>query len=282
MRTGLSVFLFLATAINLSAPSQAQDFDLDPVIVQLKWEHQFQFAGYYAAVEKGFYREKGLEVELLERTPEWGVVETVVEGRADYGVGDGGIILDRMEGAPIVVLAQIYQHSPLAFLSLRESGILSPYEMVGKKAMCDIKGNNQSSLAAMLMNTVGDMDRIEFVPQNLSLGDFIEGRVDIISAYTTNEPYKLRKLGIETNLILPQSYGIDFYGDNFFTTQQEVRENPDRVERMVEATLKGWEYALDHPEEIIDLILATYSPGSDRDKLRFEAKETKKLISRMK
>ncbi|MCA9437670.1 MAG: ABC transporter substrate-binding protein, partial [Candidatus Omnitrophica bacterium] len=129
-------FALLLQALFLSGTGWSQPDSPESIRIQLKWKHQFQFAGYYAAVEKGFYAEEGLEVELIEREPGTDFVESVLSGRADYGIGDVGLLINRCEGDPIVILAQIFQHSPLAFVSLRDSGIISPYEMIGKRAMC--------------------------------------------------------------------------------------------------------------------------------------------------
>ncbi|MCA9437314.1 MAG: transporter substrate-binding domain-containing protein, partial [Candidatus Omnitrophica bacterium] len=94
-----------------------------------------------------------------------------------------------------------------------------------------------------------------------------------------NEPFELREKRIDFNLITPQSYGVDYYGDNFFTTENEIREHPDRVRKVIDATLKGWKYAIENPDEVIDTIIEKYSPGSKREKLAYEAKETLKLIA---
>ncbi len=88
----------------------------EPIVLQLKWFHQFQFAGYYAALEKGFYAEEGLNVELRERDPLVTPVEAVVSGEAQFGVGDSSLVLSRLNGQPVVVMAAIFQRSPLVFL----------------------------------------------------------------------------------------------------------------------------------------------------------------------
>lgn len=109
--------------------------ELENVTIQLKWLHQFQFAGYYAAVEKGFYAEEGLNVVLRERDPSKGHIQSVLDGDVEYGVADAGLLLERMNGKPVVLLKQIYQHSPLVFLTLKKSGIASPYDLAGKTVM---------------------------------------------------------------------------------------------------------------------------------------------------
>ena len=94
-------------------------FGLDRVAVQLKWHHQFQFAGFYAAQDKGYYREEGLEVALLEAQPGSDPVQAVLSGRARYGTGDSSLLLHRAAGQPVVVLASIFQHSAAALVARR-------------------------------------------------------------------------------------------------------------------------------------------------------------------
>ena len=250
---------------------------LEAVTLQLKWLHQFQFAGYYAAKEKGFYAEEGLDVVLKERDPRKGYVQAVLDGEAEYGVADAGLLMDRMLGKPVVLLKQIFQHSPLVYLSLKDSGIISPYDMAGKKVMFD-KEDHRAPLMGMLMDTLGSLDKITAVPHSFNMEDLTSGNVDVISAYITNETFSFKQQGIHVNIINPQNYGIDFYGDNLFTTKEEVKKHPERVEKMIRATLKGWEYALKQPDEIIDIIIKKYNPKLTREKLSFEAKMTDLMI----
>jgi hypothetical protein len=103
-------------------------------------------------------------------------------------------------------------------------------------------------------------------------------KVDTISAYSTDEPYILSEQGVDYNVFSPRSAGIDFYGDTLFTTEKYLQQHPERVKAFLQATVKGWEYALKNPAEIIDLILAKYSTRHSREHLLFEARESQKLI----
>lgn len=253
----------------------------EQVTIQLKWRHQFQFAGYYAAKEKGFYANEGLDVTLMVRNAsELNInpVRTVLDNDAQYGISDSGLILERMKGRPVVLLAQIFQRSPFIFISKRNSGIISPYEAVGKKVMIDTQNSSYAPLLAMLLETIGGVDMIEIIPPSFDYKDLKTGKADLMAAYLTNQPYTLKQQGMILNIINPQNYGIDFYGDNLFTTESEVKNHPGRVEKMIRATLKGWDYALKHSEEIIDLILKKYDPELSRDHLLYEAKMIDQMI----
>lgn len=265
------------TVFRIDAPF-AQQRPIEPVTIQLRWSHQFQFAGYYAAVEKGFYAAEGLDVDLREALPGQDRVAPVLDGRAQYGVGDTVILKLRSDGRPLVVLAQIFQHSPNVLITKRDSGIFSPYELVGKTIVLSGDPISSAAVRAMILETLGDLDRITILPRSNNETDYFGGRADAVSGYLSNEPYRLKQAGVAVNIIDPRSYGIDFYGDNLFTTEQEVREHPGRVARVLRATLKGWAYALENKDEIIDLILTKYNPTLDREQLRFEAKVTDQMI----
>jgi ABC-type nitrate/sulfonate/bicarbonate transport system substrate-binding protein len=125
--------LFLLLAALLSLPASA----LEKVTLQLKWKHQFQFAGYYAAQEKGYYREAGLDVSIVEAGPETDPVREVLDGRAQFGVSNSALILARVRGKPVVALAVIFQHSPFILAARRDDGIRTVHDLVGKRLMVE-------------------------------------------------------------------------------------------------------------------------------------------------
>lgn len=270
--------LCLIACLVWSLPGLGQE--LDTVSIQLKWFHQFQFAGYYAAKEKGFYAEEGLDVNIIQRNPETNPVDDVVAGRAEYGVSDAGLLLYRLQGKPVVLVAQLFQHSPLVFLTLRESGLRTPFDLLGKRVMTDELGFSDAALKAVILNTLGGLDKVQWSEHSYRNQDLLEGRVDAMMAYSSNEPFWFEEQGARVNIIDPRDYGIDFYGDNLFTTLRETRERPERAEKIRRASLKGWKYALEHKEEIVDLILREYNSQQwTRQHLLFEAQQTEKLIN---
>ncbi len=115
------------------------DDDLQKISVQLKWFYQYQFAGIIVAKEKGFYEDVGLDVTIKERDPTKNNILQVVEGESEYGLADSVILRYRAEGKPVKVLATIFQHNGMVLISKKESGIVSPYEMRGKKIVYSSK-----------------------------------------------------------------------------------------------------------------------------------------------
>lgn len=257
--------------------SHESDAELEPVILQLAWLHQFQFAGYYAAVEQGFYREAGFDVTIVEGTSKKRPIEEVVSGRANYGVARSELLLRRMHGEPVVALAAIIQHSAITMLAKKESGISSPQDMIGKRVML-LPGDDAAEYLAMFANEGVSLDKVKIIPSTYNIEDLIDGKTDVFNAYITNEPYYLEQKGIPASIILPITYGIDFYGDCLFTSEQEINKRPDQVKAFRAASLRGWEYAMAHSEELIKVIVNTYSDKKSRDHLRFEARAMRKLM----
>jgi PAS domain S-box-containing protein len=224
-----------------------------PVTLQLKWHHQFQFAGYYAAQAKGFYRDEGLDVTIREGGADRPVIATVLQGAADYGIGDSDILINRINGQPLVALAAIFQHTPYVILSREDRRIRAPSDLVGARVMLsDEQGGIQ--LRAMLRREGIDPARVDIVPQSWKLEDLIEGRVDAVSAYATVEPAMLRARGVTPATMRSLDYGIDFYGDILFTTEKQAEVSPERTAAFLRATRKGWDYAFDNEREIAELI----------------------------
>jgi len=272
----------LAALLTLACCSSPLSAELaqpaEKVSLQLKWLHSFQFAGYYAAKEKGFYAEEKLDVTIRERIPGINNIEQVLQDQSQYGVADTGLLEQRLVGKPVVVLASIFQHSPLVYLTLKNSGIVSPYELRGKRVMEDNYDN--APLLAMLYETGIATDEFTHLDNSFNPDDLINGKTDAMVSYLTDQIDYFKNKGVEINIIDPRNYGVDFLSDNLFTTEQEINRHPERVRRFLRATLKGWDYALKHQDELIRLILSQYNPGNrlSAEHLRFEAQETAKMI----
>ncbi len=268
----LPLFLLIVLLAEAVVTAKAET-----VVLQLRWHHQFQFAGYYAAVEKGFYKAEGLDVRLVPGDPSRKPVSEVLTGRAQYAEGNSEVLYHRLRGKPLVALAAIFQHSPSVLLVRGDSGIRTPQDLIGKKVML-MNRTDDSEFLTMFLNEGIALDAIDIRPSSFDLEDLVEGKVDAFNAYLTNEPFYLRERNISYTLIHPANYRIDFYSDIFFTTEEELRKRPERVEAMRRATLKGWTYAMEHPEEIIDLLITKYGVTKSREHLAFEAEAMRKLI----
>lgn len=253
----------------------------EPLIIQLKWLHQFQFAGYYAALEKGYFAEEGLHVELRERVPSQDIVAQVLEGYADYGVTDSVLLQHYARGEPVMIVTAVMQHSANAIMALESAGITMPYDLVGRRLAVPDNGADAIDIQALLTeNSIPPKSQVR-LGWNDRLQALITGQVDAIAVYLTNEPYLMRELALEVRTIDPRHFGIDLYGDMLFTSRAEAELHPDRVAAVRRAVLRGWEYALDHKEELVELIYHRYnSQQKSRAALMHEALAMETLIAR--
>ncbi|MEZ0367605.1 MAG: ABC transporter substrate-binding protein [Candidatus Sericytochromatia bacterium] len=248
---------------------------MSKVTLQLKWRHQFQFAGYYAAIAKGFYRDAGLDVNLLEAGVGQDPVDQVLAGTADYGIGTSELVVMRAQGRPLVLLAPIYQHSPLVLLARSKGRLDSVHDLAGRRLMIEPQS---AQLLAYLKSEGLPPSRLQMSPHTHGIEALLRRQVDGMSAYSTDEPFLLQQAGVPFFMLTPRSGGIDFYGDSLFTTEAYLHSRPEQVTAFRQASLKGWEYALAHPQEIVDLIFTRYSQRHSREHLSFEARESLKLI----
>ena len=247
------------------------------ITLKLKWKHQFQFAGYYMAIEKGYYANKGLKVNLIPLKSGEHAIPYVLSGKAEYGITNSEVLYHYLKGKPLVLLAAIAQHSPSVLAVKSKSSIKSPHDLVGKKIMIASEFGDISILS--MLNLEGlKLNHFNFVPKKMYLDDFINEKIDAINIYKTNEPYFFKRKNIPIRLIEPINYGVDFYGDCLFTTKKEIKTNFQRVIDFRNASLKGWKYALMHIDETIKVIQKKYRKDKSLDHLKFEAVEMKKII----
>lgn len=247
----------------------------EPVTLQLKWSHAFQFAGYYAAKAQGYYQDAGFDVTIREAQPGENVVEEVLSGRAQFGVGTSSLLLERHAGRPVVVLAAIFQHSPYVLIARSDRGIQNVHDLSGRRLMMEPLSEELLAYLQREGMRPKDFQRLE---HSFDVQDLVQGRTDAISAYVINQPYDLKRLGVPFMEFSPRSSGVDFYGDNLFTSQEWVRERPERVAAFRAASLRGWDYAMAHPEEVARLIRERYSTRHELGYLLFQAERMGELI----
>ena len=251
---------------------------LDKVSLQLQFLDQFQFAGYYMAKEKGFYREKGLDVEIKPYFPGIMPIKEVLEKRATYSIGRSSLIVKISQGEKLQPLAAIFQSSPQILLTTDVVNIRTLRDIRGKKVMIAKDSLSGITLQAMLNSQGVYSQDLHYVEDDGTLKPIINGDVNVTAAYISNEPYQLDQIGMPYTIFNPAMYGFDFYDDILFTSEEELKKHPQRTEAFVQASLRGWEYAFSHIDESVDLILAKYNTQhKTKDVLLYEAKVLKKL-----
>lgn len=272
-----TLLLLLLTGCCIVQRAEAAN---DTLHLQLKWWHQFQFAGYYAAQIKGFYSAEGLKVKLVPGDGNHDPLQEVLAGRAQFGISGSDLMIQFAKGKPIVALGALFQHSPYILISLASRGIRVPSDLVGKTLMVS-EAQGWIELQAVFLKEGIPINSLHVVTHSWKNDDLIKGKVDAMTGYYSDELNQLRKQGIKPSYIQPINYGIDFYGDLLFSLQSTAENNPEKTRKFVKASFKGWDYALDHPEEIADYILTlpgVKERGVTKAELLAEAEDMRKLI----
>jgi ABC-type nitrate/sulfonate/bicarbonate transport system substrate-binding protein len=252
---GFIVFLFICGVQAVDECVAAE-----PVRLQLRWDHQFQFAGYYCAQWQGYYADAGLEVDIRSAIRQDGsivsAVDAVVSGRADFGIGAADILIARDKGDPLVVVASIFQESAAGFYFLAETGVRSPADLSRLKVARRVDDLIDTELQALLLAEGIDPSRVPPHPHQPGLDHLASGQVDVIPGYRITVPFFAEREGVQIQSLAPASYGVDFYGDALFTHQRLIDEYPEMVERFRDASVKGWAFALANPVAVAEEISA--------------------------
>ena len=242
------------------------------------WLDQFQFAGFYIAKEKGFYKDVGLDVELKKYNSSINVLDEVLNKRADFGTNSSSLIIDKSNGNDIVLLGSIFQSSPLILLALKDSKLQYLEDIKNKTLMISKEQQRFATLKSMLSSKGVELSDMKLIEHSYGVDDLINKKADVMLAYTTNEPFLLKEKGYESTIFNPKDYGFDFYEEIIFTSKEFAKENPKLVKDFYKATIKGWEYAFENIDETVNLIYKKYNPqNKSLQSLHFEANEMKKL-----
>lgn len=256
-----SVFVALITTGTLTGCAPARPAP-DAVIVQLSWFHTVEFAGFYTAVEKGFYAAENLAVSLLPGGPDADPLKSVKDGTTQFGVTSGNdLVRARAANTAVTAIMAIFRRSPMVVMSLPGSGIKRPQDLVGKTVgvISDrLDSTTDIQLLALLKQLNIDPQSMKFVAIQDYTGahELTSGRMQAMSGlFSTNEPVQARLDGLKPDLIFYSDYGIQIYANTLFAQDAWLNSQPDLAQRFVRATLKGYQYALEHPDEAVQFAL---------------------------
>jgi len=216
------------------------------VTLQLSWLHQFQFAGYYIAKEKGFYKDVGIDVDIKEF--QFGMnLSTVVENeKADFAIGRSSLLIDKANGKDVVALFSAFQNSPLILLVREDSNIKTLKDLKNKKVVITTDAKGSASILAMLSSKKIFPNDIIVQKHSFNLDDLINAKTDAMGSYISNEPIRLEDKGIKYKIFDPKDYDFNFYSDILFTSSSFIKNNSELTKAFYEATLKGWQYAFEN------------------------------------
>lgn len=261
MKRAVIPAICLLLVLSLSCLS----FALDRITIRLKWFHSVQFAGIYAAEERGLFAEAGLEVELVDGPAADPELRALADGAFDFVLADSSRHLALVsQGVANVAVAAVFQIDPAVLFALSESGIRRPEDLVGKRIMAF----PTSYVPHAVLGRVGlSTDDVELGPRSHDLSELYSGVYDVWSGYFPNEVLQAREDGYDVNVIYPTDYGVHLYGDVLIARRNLVEANPGLVQRVVTALLEGWTWVLDHIDEAAALALA-WDPALDLETQR--------------
>jgi NitT/TauT family transport system substrate-binding protein len=230
----------------------------EKITLALQWLTQCQFAGYYVALEKGYYRDEGIELTILPGAADSNPIQLVSMGTAQFGTrwfADLVVAIDK--GVPMLSIAQILGSSGLVLVTRADSGIRQPRDFAGRSVGVWFFGNEVQFYALMSQAGV-DPARVRVAPLQSSLKPLLSRQLDVVSAMTYNELPALLRSGLKREQLRVfdfNDYGLDFPGDALFAPRALLKDRPELARGMVRASLRGWRDALDDPEAAVRIVL---------------------------
>ena len=242
----------LAALWGLAAPARAE------YTLRLEWVLQGQFAGPIVALERGYYQEAGVELELLPAGPDLKPVVTVAQGVDDFGIGHPNqLITARANGVPLVMVMQFGQKSATTYIARADSGITRVEDMPGHSVGLWFGGDEHEFLA--MLNAAGvDQDQVQIVSQGYDIVGWLKGDYEVMQVTLYNELQQVYEQGFGAeNLVFlePADYGVALVSGGVFTTEAMIADNPEVVQAVVDATLRGWQSALADPEAAAEIVV---------------------------
>ncbi|WP_321363251.1 ABC transporter substrate-binding protein [uncultured Celeribacter sp.] len=260
----------LTSAAALAAMSSGA-FAADDVTLQLKWVTQAQFAGYYVALEKGFYEEADLNVTIKPGGPDVAPVQVLLGGGADVMVDwMPSALAARENGAPVVNIAQPYKSSGMMLTCLKETGITGPEDFPGKTLGVWFYGNEYPFLSWMGklgIPTDGSEGGVTVLKQGFNVDPLLQKQAACISTMTYNEYWQVIDAGISADDLITFKYedqGVATLEDGLYVLEDSLTDEAfkDKMARFVAASMEGWKYAEEHPEEAAEIVLEYDETGA--------------------
>jgi len=258
-----------ATAASLALVTASQA--ADEVTLQLKWVTQAQFAGYYVAKDKGFYEEEDLDVTIKPGGPDIAPEQVIAGGGADViTTWMAAGLAARERGIPLVNIAQPFKSGGLQLTCLKETGIESPEDFPGHTLGVWFFGNEYPFYAWMAklgIPTEGGDDGVEVLKQAFNVDPLLQKQADCISVMTYNEYGQVLDAGISEDDLVTFNYldeGIGMLEDGLYVLEDNLDdpEFVDKMTRFVRASMKGWKYAEQNPEEAAEIVVENDETGA--------------------
>jgi NitT/TauT family transport system substrate-binding protein len=267
-----TIVLSLGLAMTLMAGSALA---ADKLTLQLKWVTQGQFAGYYVAKDKGFYKEAGLDVEIKPGGPDVAPPQVIAGGGADVVVDwMPSALATREKGLPLVNIAQPFKRSGMMLTCRKETGITKPEDFKGKTLGVWFGGNEYPFLSWMNhlgLKTDGGPNGVTVLKQGFNVDPLIQKQADCISTMTYNEYWQVIDAGIPADQLVTFKYEdekVATLEDGLYVLQKSLDDPKmvDKLARFVKASMQGWDYARQHPDEAANIVLENDASGAQTEK----------------
>lgn len=261
-----------------AAPARAAD--LTKATLRLKWLPQTQFAGFYVAVAKGYYKDEGIDLTINPGGPNLLAENLVATGADTFGLSGGldSVFAARDKGMPVVCIGISHQMTPFVFVARADGPIKTIQDFKGKTVTTWFTGANHVLNAILAKNGI-DPSLVTIQPQQVSVTPFIDGQVDVITATRYNEYYTIKtRMGEEKlRTFVAEDSGITFPRDTLIVSETTAKEKPELVKAFLRASIKGWKDAFNDPKGAVDTVMAI-APTLDRAHQEFQLTEAKKLM----
>ena len=270
--------------VGLAFSAQAAE----KVTIQLKWVTQAQFAGYYVAQDKGYYQSEGLDVTIKPGGPDIGTPQVLAGGGADVIVDwMPSALASREKGVALVNIAQIFKKSGMMLTCRKDSGIKSPSDFRGKTLGVWFYGNEYPFLSWMSklgIPTTGGSNGVTVLKQGFNVDPILQKQAECVSTMTYNEYWQIVDAGLSPSELVVYKYedqGVSTLEDGLYVLENELRNKAfvSKMARFLKASIKGWNYAGDHPDEAADIVLENDDTGAQTEKhQRRMMREISKLV----
>lgn len=257
-------FLLVGFGNALAAGAAKQKLTL-----QLSWVIQTQAAGYYVALDKGWYAEEGIDLAIDPSGPGINKVQRLATGKADILViWLPDALRARAAGVPLVQIGQLTQSAGMVLISFKKLGIDTPAKLKGQKVGVWFGNGDPPVLALLAKYGINPKRDVVLVGQGFSMEPFLEGKLPVASATIPNELIVVLQSGVkreDLNIIDPNQYGVFLSEDGWYVTQRTLRQRPDVLARWMAATIRGQQWALANPEEATRITMKYVPKGQPAD-----------------
>ncbi len=253
------------------------------MIFNLDWVVFGRHAPYYLALERGYYKEAGLDIKVVRGYGSADAINKITTGQATFAFGDAGsLVIGRSKGAQVKLVAMLYGKSPFVFFSLADTKISKPKDLEGRSIAAPTFESPRNMFPVFAKLTGIDAGKVKWVTVDGAQKTPIlfAKKVDAITNFAMDIPFHLKRAkeqNVGLNIMRWADYGFEFYSNGIMVSDEMIRSHPQVVKGFVQAILKGLQYTFDHPDEAVAMILK-HHPTVDREIARAELDIVKDLV----